>query len=377
SGDELNLKAPTATDNCDGSIMGSHNITDFPITSEITITWTFTDQAGNTSEQTQTVMTIQDTTDPLPGMDLEALNVDCGEITSGDDLNLKAPTATDNCDGSIMGSHNITDFPITSEITITWTFTDEAGNTAEQTQEVTIEDTTDPLPGMDLEALNVDCGEITSGDELNLKAPTATDNCDGSIMGSHNITDFPITSEITITWTFTDQAGNTAEQTQTVTIQDNTDPMPGMDLEALNVDCGEITSGDELNMEAPTAMDNCDGSIKGTHNITDFPITSEITITWTFTDQAGNTAEQTQKVTITPCVLSAADDALEAVVFPNPSGRYVEVQSPVESPIRVLSLGGELVLKSTTNTRIDAASLQSGLYLIQLPDGRLLKFVKK
>ncbi|MBC6401074.1 MAG: T9SS type A sorting domain-containing protein, partial [Ekhidna sp.] len=113
------------------------------------------------------------------------------------------------------------------------------------------------------------------------------------------------------------------------------------------------------------------------HNITDFPITSEITITWTFTDEAGNTSEQTQKVTITPCVLSAADDALEAVVFPNPSGRYVEVQSPVESPIRVLSLGGELVLKSTTNTRIDAASLQSGLYLIQLPDGRLLKFVKK
>ncbi|MBC6410544.1 MAG: hypothetical protein GDA42_08825, partial [Ekhidna sp.] len=59
------------------------------------------------------------------------------------------------------------------------------------------------------------------------------------------------------------------------------------------------------------------------------------------------------------------------------SGRYVEVQSPVESPIRILNLGGELVLKSTTNTRIDAAFLHSGLYLVLLPDGRLLKFVKK
>ncbi|MBC6401892.1 MAG: T9SS type A sorting domain-containing protein, partial [Ekhidna sp.] len=75
--------------------------------------------------------------------------------------------------------------------------------------------------------------------------------------------------------------------------------------------------------------------------------------------------------------LGLGDDELEAVVFPNPSGRYVEVQSPVESPVRILSVGGELVLESTTNTRIDAASLHSGLYLVQLPDGRLLKFVKK
>ncbi|MBC6401242.1 MAG: T9SS type A sorting domain-containing protein, partial [Ekhidna sp.] len=122
--------------------------------------------------------------------------------------------------------------------------------------------------------------------------------------------------------------------------------------------------------------DVCDGQITATTNAT-FPITSKTTITWTFTDKADNTATQTQAVTITPCVLSVADDALEAVVFPNPSGRYVEVQSPVESPIHILSVGGELLLESTTNTKIDAASLHSGLYLIQLPDGHLLKFVKK
>ncbi|MBC6400806.1 MAG: T9SS type A sorting domain-containing protein, partial [Ekhidna sp.] len=75
--------------------------------------------------------------------------------------------------------------------------------------------------------------------------------------------------------------------------------------------------------------------------------------------------------------LSAEEEASEAVVFPNPSGRYVEVQSPVESPVRILSVGGELVLESMTNTKTDAASLRSGLYLIQLPDGRLLKFVKR
>ena len=131
------------------------------------------------------------------------------------------------------------------------------------------------------------------------------------------------------------------------------------------------------------ANDNCDGEITATSDVTTFPITSNTTITWTYTDNAGNTATQTQTVTITACPpeeskpLSATDDAVEAVVFPNPSGRYMEVQSPVKSPVRILSVGGELILESTTNTKIDAASLRSSLYLIQLPDGRLLKFIKQ
>ncbi|MBC6424890.1 MAG: DUF285 domain-containing protein, partial [Ekhidna sp.] len=118
------LTTPTAKSSCtigEGTtVTAAHDVSTFPITESTLITWTYTHNSKSIV-QTQTVTITEDTTDPLPGMDLEALTVDCGEITSGDDLNLKAPTATDNCDGSIMGSHNITDFPITSEITITWT----------------------------------------------------------------------------------------------------------------------------------------------------------------------------------------------------------------------------------------------------------------
>ncbi|MBC6425982.1 MAG: BspA family leucine-rich repeat surface protein, partial [Ekhidna sp.] len=229
-----------------------------------------------------------DAIDPTPdAMTLKALTVDCGEITSGDDLNLKAPTATDNCDGSIKGSHNITDFPITSEITITWTFTDEVDNTAAQTQTVTIGDTEAPEVTGTLPEVTAQC-PIGALEELE-KPDAPADNCKGTVtVALKTGTPFPIQAgTTTITWVYTDEAGNTSEQTQDVTIEDNTDPLPGMDLEALTVDCGEITSGDDLNLKAPTATDNCDGSIKGSHNITDFPITSEITITWTFTDEAG------------------------------------------------------------------------------------------
>ncbi|MBC6408926.1 MAG: T9SS type A sorting domain-containing protein [Ekhidna sp.] len=85
-------------------------------------------------------------------------------------------------------------------------------------------------------------------------------------------------------------------------------------------------------------------------------------------------------MTITPCAenpLGAADPVVEAAVFPNPSDRYIEVTSPVESPVSILDLNGNLLQESTTNTKMDIAALRSGLYLVRLSDGRLLKFIKK
>ncbi|MDE0472622.1 MAG: T9SS type A sorting domain-containing protein, partial [Ekhidna sp.] len=126
-------------------------------------------------------------------------------------------------------------------------------------------------------------------------------------------------------------------------------------------------------LTAPTATDNCDdGTITATTNAS-FPITSTTTITWTYTDDAGNAATQTQAVI---CPLGTEDEEA-AVIFPNPSGRYLEVRSPVEGTFKILSLSGKSLLKGTTNTKVDITSLQSGLYLVQLPDGRLLKFVRE
>ena len=71
------------------------------------------------------------------------------------------------------------------------------------------------------------------------------------------------------------------------------------------------------------------------------------------------------------------EDTEEALIFPNPSGDYLEVRSPVVGKFKILSLSGKLLLECTTNTRVDITSLKSGLYLVQLPDGRLLKFVRE
>ena len=353
---------PTAMDNCDGRIMATTTITP-PITASTTIMWTYTDAVGNTATQTQQV-TIADNVPPTPNLsnDLSEIMRQCplGESE------LTTPAATDNCSGSVTVTNDVTSFPIMESMMITWTYTDGANNTVTQTQQVTIRDNTNPVPAAaDLPTLE-DCSQITS-----LNAPNATDNCDGTITAATNASP-PITASTNLTWTYTDDANNTTTQTQEVIIGDTEAPLSdNSDLPMLTGECPVATMAD---LTAPTATDNCDaGTIMATTDAS-FPITASTTITWTYTDAAGNTATQTQEVI---CPLSVAEDAEAALIFPNPSGRYLEVRSSVRGTFQILSLSGKPLLEGTVNTRVDISSLRSGLYLVQLPDGRLLKFVRE
>ncbi|MEX1191898.1 MAG: T9SS type A sorting domain-containing protein, partial [Brumimicrobium sp.] len=272
------LSAPTATDNCDGTVNGAHNAT-LPITSNTTVTWTYEDASGNSTTQTQEVL-IDDVTAPsADDPSLPDIQAEC-EVTA-----LSAPTATDNCDGTVNGVHNAT-FPITSNTTVTWTYEDISGNTSTQTQNIIIDDVTAPSADVtSLSDIQAEC-EVTS-----LDAPTATDNCDGTITGTHNLS-LPITSNTTITWIYEDASGNISTQTQELVIEDITAPSADdSTLPDIQEEC-EVT-----NLSAPTATDNCDGPTTGTHNAT-LPIISNTTITWTYEDASGNTSTQTQEVII-------------------------------------------------------------------------------
>ncbi len=281
------LTAPTATDNCAGTIIGTHNAT-LPITTPGTtvVTWTYNDGHGNTSTQTQNVI-INDNTAPVANTASLANITDQCAITS-----LTAPTATDNCAGTITGSHNAT-LPITTQGTtvIIWTYNDGHGNASTQTQNVIISDNIAPIANLaNLPAVTGNCSVAS------LTAPTSTDNCAGMITGTHNAT-LPITAQGTtvVTWTYNDGHGNTSTQTQNVIINDNTAPVANLaNLPNVTGQCS-VTS-----LTAPTATDNCAGVITGTTGTT-FPITTPGTtvVTWTYSDGHGNTSTQTQNVIVT------------------------------------------------------------------------------
>jgi hypothetical protein len=284
----VNAPTPPTASNCLGTFNGIPNVT-FPITTQgtTTITWTYNDGNGNTSTQSQNVI-IDDATAPVPNQgSLAAIVTNCGQSVTS----LTAPTATDNCAGTITGTHNAS-LPITSSTTITWTYNDGNGNTSTQNQTVTINlDNVAPVANI------ATLSEVTSQCSLtSLTAPTATDNCAGVLTATHNAS-LPITTQgtTTVIWTYDDGNGNTSTQTQSIVIDDVTDPV------ATLANLATITSECEVTPVAPTATDNCVGTITGTPDVT-FPITASGTtlVTWTYNDGNGNTSVQSQNVVITP-----------------------------------------------------------------------------
>ena len=272
--------APTATDNCKGTIMGQPNVT-FPVTASGTtiVTWTYDDGKGNTYTQTQNVIIYDDMAPTPDEANLPDLNAECSISIP------TAPTATDNCDGVVTGVTS-TSFPLTESTTITWTYTDARGNDTQQTQEVIIADVTPPVPNTPtLTTLTGECVAVRPS------APKATDNCGGEITGTTTVQQL-ITENTTIVWTYTDPSGNVSTQNQEVVLTDETAPFP--DLITLPDLVGECTV---TNPGSPTALDNCNGTIQATTD-TNFPVTESTTIIWTYNDFSGNSATQTQKVII-------------------------------------------------------------------------------
>ncbi len=166
------VTTPTATDNCAGSINGV--ITDTVVNSpgNFTIEWTYDDNHGNTTTQTQNVIT----------SDVISPNITfCpGNITQNNapgmcltNVSLGTPTATDNCSvASITNNAPAGGFPI-GVTTVTWTVTDPSLNSSTCSQVVTINDG---------EAPSATCQNITVSLDVNGQATVlAADVDNGSV----------------------------------------------------------------------------------------------------------------------------------------------------------------------------------------------------
>lgn len=153
------------------------------------------------------------------------------------------PTATNQCTGEILTATTANPVTYSSQgtYTILWEYTDSDGNTASQTQQVIIDDST--LPVTDVVSLPdiIEQCEVTS-----LIAPTATDNCDGTIIGTTTEV-LPITASTTVTWTFTDSSGNSSTQNQNVLIEPLTlvitNPLTACANTTVDITAASITSG--------------------------------------------------------------------------------------------------------------------------------------
>ena len=264
-----------------------------------------------------------DTTPPVPDVaDLPTITGECSAFIT------HPPTATDNNDGTIKG---ITTDPVIyteqGTYTVLWTYVDQAGNIATQTQTVIVEDSMPPSPDEDL--LPVVQGECSA--EITT-IPTATDNCAGPITGyTSDPLSYSVQGNYEVTWIYEDENGNTATQIQTVVVKDVTPPEienisaspnvlwpPNHKMPLVVVD---VTVADNCD-EAPTCLITSVSSNESENSLGDANTTSDWQIVGNRTvklraERTGTGSDRVYTVTV-ECVDAAGNSSIGNVIVTVP-----------------------------------------------------------
>ena len=319
----------TAEDICDGTITVSPTPQIFPGSCPndfvMVRTWTFVDSCGNETSVMQTI-TVNDTTDPTAS-NPAPINVECSEDVPAPDIDVVTDEA-DNCVGDLVVTHvgDVSDGNTCPEvITRTYRVTDACGNFTDVTQTITIDDETDPTASNPA-PINVECSEDVPAPDIDVVTDEA-DNCVGDLVVTHvgDVSDGNTCPEvITRTYRVTDACGNFTDVTQTITIDDETDPTASNPA-PINVECSEDVPAPDIDVVTDEA-DNCVGDLVVTHvgDVSDGNTCPEvITRTYRVTDACGNFTDVTQTITI--------DDETDPTAS-NPAPINVECSEDVPAP---------------------------------------------
>ena len=310
----------------------------FPL-GETIVTWTATDESGNQSTMLQNV-TFVDTTNPQiqtpEHVSVEAISKYENSIV------LETAIAFDSVGVSSITNDAPEFFPL-GETIVTWTATDESGNSVSNTQLVSVVDTTSP--------------EIQLPNSISIEADTSQNNIvelgmilADDLVGVSSITNdapefFPL-GETIVTWTATDESGNSSSVMQLILISDTTLPtiVSPIDVEF------EATSKDQniIDLGIPDVFDSV-GLANVTNDAPEFFPLGETIVTWTATDESGNTALDTQTIRLVDTIAPIITQPLQVIVdATSVSSTIIEL-----SPPQVFDSVSDVRLESDTNNSFE------------------------
>ena len=228
----------------------------------------------------------------------EDYTTDC----SSADSDIREPMAVDECDPVLDATYvdAITAGDCDGDYTIvrTWTFADNAMNTASVVQTITVIDTTAPTFTVPADT-DIACTDDSNDLTLTGNVEDAADACTSSVTvgytdaaGDDNCFGGDV---IVRTWTATDDCGNTSSADQIITLVDAVAPYFTSVPADVDLECG-----DDLPMDMATAEDVCSGvtvtmaDVEGDANCTGMAV---ITRTFTATDGCGNSSTAVQTIT--------------------------------------------------------------------------------
>lgn len=220
---------PIATDNCSFAptlnYLGETRVDgNCPDSYTLIRRWQATDECGNT-KTTQQLIFVRDVTPPV-FTDVPAhTTVICDAVPAP-----AQPTATDNCDADVQILYE-GEVVVTTSASGTyllrrqWTATDNCGNTAKITQDISVKDTEPPSITCPSN-VNVAANGSTCSQVVTFVPPVVSDNCDPNptVIGSATSgATFPIGSVIAV-FQAIDDSGNSAMCTFRITVTDTTAP---------------------------------------------------------------------------------------------------------------------------------------------------------
>ena len=335
----LNYTAPTATDACDGAPVVT--LTSGPASGSVlpqgstVVVYTATDASGNSATCSFTVTVSDDEAPAFQGCPADQTVVTAGN-TCDATATWTVPAASDNCSSTVAvsASHNPGDAFGIGTTTVTYTATDDAGNTGVCSFAITVTD--GQVPTFDLCPANqsyaVDPGSCTYAGVI--VTPTATDDCSSVtvVQTGGPASPLPVGANV-LTFTATDLSGNTATCAFTVVVEDLAAPTVGTCPGDIVVDAAANLCGASVSWTVPTFADACGTpAVTSTHQPGDAFAVGTTTVTYTATDDSGNTAvcafdvtvNDTGVPTFSDCptaalvVSAAAGDCEAAVTFATP-----------------------------------------------------------
>ena len=301
----VNLAPPVATDDCSG-VTGYTQTPPFNVfgAGVTAVVYTVSDSAGNTATCSFTV-TVQDTFTP------SFVNCPSNFIVEADDSGCSAvvcwqvPDVTDACGSNgliITSNFNPCDiFPAGNTI-VAYNVTDASGNSATCTFNVFVRDTIMPAllcPG-DITVAASDTAASCSV-IVDFAPNAAFDNCDNDL----SIVSVPASGSLfpsgttTVTFTATDDSGNTATCEFNITVEDL--EAPGLTCPAnITVPASANGCGAAVSWPIPVTSDNCDTLLVPTSNVPPgafFPAGTTI-VSYQVVDNSGNSANCSFLVTV-------------------------------------------------------------------------------
>lgn len=268
--------------------------------------------------------------------------------------------------------------------TVTWSYEFGSDGPVEQKQQIVVKDVSALLPDL------MELPTISGACSVTLTPPSAFDTCKGEVFAkTYDPLVYDKPGDYSVLWIFEDGNGNATFQEQLVEIQDLVPPTiiaPEDLIFTINQDESFAPSD---NLEQPEGWDNCSEVFISQNAPAFFPI-GETTVTWTISDENGNSSFANQQVTVlqgeTGSISSFNDLVLgrelkpgEFYLYPNPASTetnlYVGLDQASMVKIKMFDTNGRLVYTNSTqqsgnfNYTLPLEDLSAGLYQIQIGIG--------